>query len=181
MSERIENLSQFSDYETITVKVPEDGNKVHRIRFKPEQGLGVLFPEYSLYLVDENGNNVDLASIGEKGKYRLYEVEGNDFTLGVRFESTKKRIYMFIGIIIGIILAVIIVIIIVIVILSRKKNKISNAINVIANKVTEKIESKEQLFYDDSKDENNVKKNEDKENNDINNSGKNENDGDESM
>lgn len=181
MSERIESLSKFSDYETITVKVPEDGNKVHRIRFKPELGLGVLFPEYSLYLVDENGNNVDLASIGEKGKYRLYEVEGNDFTLGVRFESTKKRIYMFIGIIIGIILAVIIVIIIVIVILSRKKNKISNAINVIANKVTERIESKEQLFYDDSKDENNVKKNEDKENNDINNSGKNENDGDESM
>ncbi|SCY70677.1 hypothetical protein [Butyrivibrio sp. INlla14] len=179
ISERIESLSQFSDYETITVKVPEDGNKVHRIRFKPELGPHVLFPEYSLYLVDENGNKVDLASIGEKGKYRLYEVEGDDFTIGVRFESTKKRIYMFIGLVIGIILAVIIVIIIVIVVLSRKKNKISDAINVIANKVTEKIESKEQLFYDDSKEENNVKKNEDKENNDMNSSDNTETDADE--
>ncbi len=44
------------------------------------------------------------------------------------------------------------ILILVIVLIKRNKRKISGAINNIAQNVSQKIESKEQLFYDDSRD-----------------------------
>lgn len=155
LSGNVSELKKLKDYERVRVIIPDDGRKVHRMRFKPDTVLNKAFEGFAIYMVSENGGEevlTPLGSTGEMGQYKIYEVEGNELTFDVKFDNASKRIYFFISIIIAVVVALAVILILVIVLIKRNKRKISGAINNIAQNVSQKIESKEQLFYDDSRD-----------------------------
>lgn len=155
LSGNVSELKKLKDYERVKVIIPDDGRKVHRMRFKPDTVLNKAFEGFAIYLVSENGGEevlTPLGSTGEMGQYKIYEVEGNELTFDVKFDNASKRIYFFISIIIAVVVALAVILILVIVLIKRNKRKISGAINNIAQNVSQKIESKEQRFYDDSRD-----------------------------
>ncbi len=152
------DIHEFKDYERITLVIPDDGKKVHLMRFKPDSQRNIAFDGFDIYLVSGSGENEVLTlldSIGEMGAYKTYEVEGNELVFDVKFDNAPKRIYLFVGIIVAIVVAIAIILILIIVLIKRNKRKISGAISNLAQNVSQKIESKEQLFYDDSQAENN--------------------------
>ena len=154
-SGNVSELKELKDYERIKVTIPDDGKKVHQMRFRPDSVLNKAFERFDLYLISGNGENEALtllASTGEMGMYKTYQVEGNEFTFDVKFDNSPKRIYFFISIIIAVVVAVIVIVVLIIVLIKRNKRKISGAISNIAQNVSQKIENKEQLFYDDSQD-----------------------------
>ena len=147
------DTSSFEDYETIKLSIPSDGQSSHVIRFRPQKTLYDAWEEFSVYKMNDDGSTVLLNSLGEMGQYQTYEVEGNDITLNIRFEKSSDRLKKIIMIAIAAVVLLVIVIIASIVIIKRNKGKVSETINRVAQNVSQRIENKEQLFYDDSKEE----------------------------
>ena len=87
------------------------------------------------------------------GAYSTYDIEGNEFTLKVKFPkaglAVSKFKYMLIAaIIIGLLLIAFMIFGII-----RGGKKAPKIFRRIARKLSQKIEDKEQIFYDDSEDD----------------------------
>ncbi len=161
ISKDISEFKDLRDYETINLKIPDDGNATHKIRFKPNTSISDIFKNVDVYLV-EGGKSVLLEKTGTLGKYNTYEVPGNDVTLDIKFNNAEKELYKIYGIVIGVVILVLILIIVFIVQATRYGKRLPKFFRRIKTDVTHKIETKEQLFYDDSKEEKKEKKEEKK-------------------
>ena len=149
----------LKDYETLEVTIPSDGQRVHQIRFRPISDVtisidllkGYLGDEYRLYQI-KNGERVLLTPTGSMGKYSTFDIEGNNFTLSLDVgdaSGATNKIAIFFVIIF---LVIVVLIAFVVILVSKNRKHVPRIIKKVADKVSAKIESKEQLFYDDSKD-----------------------------
>lgn len=164
-----ENVSAHLDnYETLKVKIPDDGQKTHQIRFRAINNYADLVNEFggllgakpTLYQVVE-GKRFPLEKTGTIGEYSLYNIDGNEFMLSLSIEGAKSAAVT-IMIIIGIVFILLIVLFIVVVnIIKRHGGNVPKIFNGFIIKMSERIENKEQLFYDESKESENNKVSED--------------------
>lgn len=150
----------LKEYETIDVTVPDDGQMVHQIRFRPISEVttsidllkGYLGDEYRLYQI-KDGEKVLLTPTGTMGKYSTYDIEGNKFTLsldvGDASGATSKLAVFFVIVF----LLVVALIAVGVILLTKNSRHVPKIFKKVVSKVSARIESKEQLFYDDSKDE----------------------------
>ncbi len=152
--------ANLDNFETLKVTVPNDGQSIHQIRFKAINIYaelasvlgGKLGSEPTLYLVD-NGVRTELTKTGTMGGYSTYEVPGNEFTLSVSIEGARS-VAVIIAVVAAVVVLLLIVLLIVIVnVIKRHGGNVPKIFNGFIIKVSEKIENKEQLFYDDSKEE----------------------------
>ena len=149
----------FENFETIKVTVPDDGEKTHMVRFKSQNEvtealnfLGqYLGGAYHLKLL-KDGNYVDLKPSGTMGKYQVYEIEGNEFTLSVDVSDAKKTGLRMIGIAVVVLIILIAALVFMFIFIRKHRAKGAKVINRVVKKVSDRIESKEQIFYDDSRD-----------------------------
>ncbi|SFP93610.1 hypothetical protein SAMN04487928_11281 [Butyrivibrio proteoclasticus] len=147
--EKVANIKDLVKYETAVVEIPDDGASVHDVRIKPLVELAKGFKEYDVYLV--NGDEqILLEKKGKLGNYNIYEIEGNSFTLDIKFNGADKAVYLVILGIVGIIAGILLIIILIIVFIVRHGGKLPGILNKIGGKISEKIENKEQIFYDES-------------------------------
>ena len=145
----ITNLKDFEDYETINLKIPDDGKTVHQVRFSPQDNLADIFEGVDLYLIDGD-NRTLLEKKATLGKYDIYEIEGNDLTLSVRFSNAQKRIGLVIAILVAIVIVLLAIFVLTVFLFARAGKKLPGVLNRLTKDVTKKIESKETIFYDDS-------------------------------
>ena len=147
------------DVVKLEVEIPEDGSSKHQIRFKPDPASYKYTDDNYIVYQMIGDERVPLTQTGKMGKYRTYEIEGNEFTLVVGLEGfhvpfAKMRVYIIVAIIV-----LLIIIITIILIIKAHGKKLSQAVKGIREGVQEKIESKEQIFYNDEEE---TKKSEDK-------------------
>ena len=150
----------LKNYETLEVTVPDDGQNVHQIRFRPISEAtvaidllkGYFGDEFRLYQI-KNGEKVLLTPTGTMGKYRTYDIEGDKFTLsldvGDASGATSKLAIFFVVVF----LLVVALIATAVIILTKNRKHVPKIYKKVVSRVSAKIESKEQLFYDDSKDQ----------------------------
>lgn len=150
----------LKDYETLEVTVPDDGQNVHRIRFRPISEAtvaidllkGYLGDEYRLYQI-KNGEKVLLTPTGTMGKYSTYDIEGNKFTLSLDVGDASGATSKLAVIFVIVFLLVVALIATAVILLTKNSRHVPKIFKKVVSKVSAKIESKEQLFYDDSKDQ----------------------------
>ena len=155
------SFSDFLDnYEILTVKVPDDGNSVHQIRFRLRDDLGklsellpgVFKEQHVLYLV-KGDERIRLEKTGTMGGYSTYDIEGNEFVVSIGIYNSDKVLVLMIAALVAAVLLTIIILIIVIWNIRKHSKKLPKALKELKTSVSEKIENKEQLFYDDSQDD----------------------------
>ena len=87
------------------------------------------------------------------GKYKTYDIEGNNVTLSLNFEGLIWSTYKGYALIFVLILAALGAFVFMVGYTSKHKKKIPRAFKKIRKKVSARIESKEQIFYDDEQEE----------------------------
>lgn len=147
----------LKDYETLEVTVPNDGQAVHQIRFRPISEVtasidllkGYLGDKYRLYQI-KDGEKVLLTPTGTMGKYSTYDIEGNKFTLVLDVGDASGATSKIAAIFVVIFLIVVALIAVVAILITINSKHVPRIFKKVVDKVSAKIESKEQLFYDDS-------------------------------
>ena len=148
------------EYERLSVKVPADGAKVHQIRFKPINEVSEIaekltiksLEDFDLYLLDGEKKTL-LKKTGKMGAYTTYEVEGNEFTIELVYNNINVFAERMIIIMIAVLVIILVLFIIAIIQIIRHGGKLSQFAKGLRAKVSRKIESKEQIFYDDSEED----------------------------
>ena len=92
-----------------------------------------------------------LEPTGTTGKYSTYEIEGNDFTLSLDVAGVRHTANRIIAIGFVIFALFLILIIVGIVYIKKSGKHVPRLLRRFVKKVSRKIESKEQIFYDESK------------------------------
>ena len=142
----------LKNYTTLKVTVPDDGETVHTVRYKPLSKINDALGSFEVYLVNGEEEQL-LTKTGEMGEYSTYDIEGNEFTLKVKFPkaglAVSKYKYMVIA---AIIIGLVFIALLVIAAICGSK-KVPKIFRRIARKLSKKIEGKEQIFYDDSEDD----------------------------
>lgn len=146
---KIRNLTSFG---TVNIVIPDDGQAVHQLRFRPDNPFYTINGDFTLYLLTDNGSK-KLTPTGTMGKYKTYTIEGNDVTLSLNFEGLIWSTYKGYALIFALLLAGIGAVVLVAGYTSKHKKQLPRAFKKIRKKVSAKIESKEQIFYDDDGDE----------------------------
>lgn len=149
----------LKDYETLDVTIPNDGQSVHQIRFRPISEAtiaidllkGYLGDQYRLYQI-KDGEKILLTPTGTMGKYSTYDIEGNKFTLSLDVGDAKGATGKIAAFFVAIFLLVVVLIAVAVILITKHTRHVPKIINKLISKVSARIESKEQLFYDDSKD-----------------------------
>ena len=153
-----ENSNELEEMEIIELTIPDDGQKVHQIRFKPDNDYNDFFGkfakltgagEYALYEVTEN-TRIKLSPTGKMGAYSTYELEGNKLTLSYGIENVDNLGLIIIAIFLLAIVLIIVIIIIVVNIIKRHGGKVPKLLGIFVMKVSDKIENKESIFFDDT-------------------------------
>ena len=146
--ERVADLEQIESFETISLVIPDDGNKVHQIRFRPNSRFYDVSEDYVLYQVTKD-SKIALAPTGEVGEYKTFEIEGNDVTLMLDFEGINRTVFRY-GILIVVSLVALLVIIILLILYTKKHGrKLPVFFKFIKKNVSERIENKEQIFFNE--------------------------------
>lgn len=146
---KIRNLTSFG---TVNIIIPDDGQTVHQLRFRPDNAFYETNGDFTLYLLTENGSK-KLKPTGTMGKYKTYDIEGNNVTLSLNFEGLIWSTYKGYALIFVLILAALGAFVFMVGYTSKHKKKIPRVFKKIRKKVSARIESKEQIFYDDEQDE----------------------------
>ncbi len=159
------NEDQGSDdsitlYEKLDVTVPDDGSNSHRIRFRPQDDLIELVGKIGkytdarmlLYMETESGLQ-ELKSIDKMGAYDIYEIEGNSFSLVYGYKGFNKLGNIMLYVAIAVVVIILLLVILNIYLFVKHRHKAKQMITDVKEKFTTKIDSKEQRFYDDSKEE----------------------------
>ncbi len=144
--------------EKLDVTVPDDESQSHKVRFKPVDDYSELISskigkfsnvDFALFLETDDGMR-ELKPSGTMGKYRVYDIEGNNFSLLYGYRGVAKLGILLYVLAILVIILILAIIVINIVLIIRNHNKAKKMLEDVREKVTAKIDSKEQLFYDDS-------------------------------
>ena len=143
---------KIQNYGTMHLVIPDDGSSEHTIRFKPNNYLTENGQEYTLYqIVDEE--YIELASEGNMGEYKLYNIAGNEVDLAYGYNSSRNRIIsIVVAIVIGAIIVFFVLVIITVIMAKKHGRLIPKMFRKAKKEISKKIESKEQLFYDESND-----------------------------
>jgi len=141
----------LKNYTTLKVTVPDDGEKIHKVRYKPTKKIDEALGEHEVYLVSGEKEQL-LKKTGEMGEYDIYDVEGNEFILNVRFPKAGFAVSKFKYMIGAAVIAGLLFIAIVVLGIIRGGKKAPKLFRRIARKLSQRIEGKEQIFYDDSDD-----------------------------
>ncbi|MCR4989263.1 MAG: hypothetical protein K6A38_00160 [Lachnospiraceae bacterium] len=146
--------------ETWSIKIPDDGNEVHQLRYLPNETTRLeklkKLEEIGLYIY-EDGEWVELKSTGMMGRYYTYNVSGNNIMIRSKVNNIHKisRVIIVLAIIAGVLLAA--GIILTSVFFNRKKKKIAKAAKKIKNAAIEAVSnmgSSNDIFYHGKEDEN---------------------------
>ena len=152
------NNSSLDEMEIIELTIPDDGQDVHQIRFKPDNDYNQVLEifgklasstEYALYEVTEN-TKVKLTPTGKMGAYSTYELEGNTHTLSYGVSNAQNIGFIIIAIFLLAFVLIIVIIIIVVNIIKRHGGKVPKIFGRFVMKVSDRIENKETIFFDDT-------------------------------
>ena len=150
--------SSLDEMEIIELTIPDDGQDVHQIRFKPDNDYNQVLEifgkfasstEYALYEVTEN-TKVKLTPTGKMGAYSTYELEGNTHTLSYGVSNAQNIGFIIIAIFLLAFVLIIVIIIIVVNIIKRHGGKVPKIFGRFVMKVSDRIENKETIFFDDT-------------------------------
>jgi hypothetical protein len=149
--------NSLSEIEILELKIPDDGQETHQIRFKPTQDFEFFFGKFgkfaggdiALYQLTDK-TKLQLEPTGKMGKYSTYNLAGNELTLSYGVVGAKNIGLLIIALVVAAIVLVIVVIIITVNIIKRHGGKVPRIFNRFIMKVSDKIENKEQIFYDDT-------------------------------
>ena len=153
-----ENSTELDEMEIIELTIPDDGQDIHQIRFRPDSGYNGfvdLFSkftgagDYALYEVTDT-TRVKLEPTGKMGAYSTYELEGNTHTLSYGISNPNNVGLIIIAIFLLAIVLIIVIIIIVVNIIKRHGGKVPRLFGIFVMKVSDKIENKESIFFDDT-------------------------------
>lgn len=140
---------------TFKVKIPDDGQKTHQIRFHPIlDGNERQKNSYTIYQVLDDDTVMKLKKTGEFGIYDLYNVEGNQITLMVVHTGLRKDFFKGAAGIIAAVFGIAFLVIVLLKLFSKHGEKIPVIHDKIKGRVITTINNKEQLFYDESAEEN---------------------------
>ena len=148
----------LDDMEIIELTIPDDGQDVHQIRFKPDNDYNQVLEifgkfakatDFALYEVTEN-TKVKLEPTGKMGAYTTYELEGNKHTLSYGVSNAEHIGFIIIAIFLLAFVLIIVIIIIVVNIIKRHGGKVPKIFGRFVMKVSDRLENKEQIFYDDT-------------------------------
>ena len=143
--------------ETWNIKIPDDGNAIHQLRYVPgDTTVLEKLGKTGLYLY-ENGNWTELESTGSVGKYQTYEITGNNVTIQSRITNINRLSKTLV--IAGVAVAIILVIILILTarVWQRKKKGIAKAAKKIGKAAIEAVSnigSQNDIFYHGCEDEN---------------------------
>jgi hypothetical protein len=152
------NNSSLDEMEIIELTIPDDGQDVHQIRFKPDNDYNQVLEifgkfasstDYALYEVTEN-TKVKLTPTGKMGAYSTYELEGNTHTLSYGVSNAQNIGFIIIAIFLLAFVLIIVIIIIVVNIIKRHGGKVPKIFGKFVMKVSDRIENKETIFFDDT-------------------------------
>ncbi len=152
------NNSSLDEMEIIELTIPDDGQDVHQIRFKPDNNYNQVLEvfgkfasstDYALYEVTEN-SKVKLTPTGKMGAYSTYELKGNTHTLSYGVSNAQNIGFIIIAIFLLAIVMIIVIIIIIVNIIKRHGGKVPKIFRRFVMKVSDRIENKETIFYDDT-------------------------------
>ena len=152
------NNSSLDEMEIIELTIPDDGQDVHQIRFKPDNDYNQVLEifgklasstDYALYEVTEN-TKVKLTPTGKMGAYSTYELEGNTHTLSYGVSNAQNIGFIIIAIFLLAFVLIIVIIIIVVNIIKRHGGKVPKIFGRFVMKVSDRIENKETIFFDDT-------------------------------
>lgn len=152
-------IQEKGAFETVHLVIPDDGNNVHQLRYKPNNKFYELNKNFTLF-EKEGDEQIILASTGTMGKYKTYDIEGNDVTFYITYEGIKGQAYKYFAIVIVAVVVFIILVILTIISAHRHGRRLPKLFNKIKKNVSEKIESKEQLFYNEDQEKDDVSKKE---------------------
>ncbi len=150
--------SSLDEMEIIELTIPDDGQDVHQIRFKPDNDYNQVLEvfgkfasstDYALYEVTEN-TKVKLTPTGKMGAYSTYELEGNTHTLSYGVSNAQNIGFIIIAIFLLAFVLIIVIIIIVVNIIKRHGGKVPKIFGRFVMKVSDRIENKETIFFDDT-------------------------------
>lgn len=142
------SVTDFLDnYEILKVTVPDDGKKVHQIRFRLRDQLAdisellpVLFKEqHVLYLV-QGDERIRLEKTGTMGGYSTYDIEGNEFTLSIGIYNSDKLVFIVVAGLITVVLLILIILILIIVSIRKHGGKLPKIFRSVTSTVSEKKE-----------------------------------------
>lgn len=152
------NNSSLDEMEIIELTIPDDGQDIHQIRFKPDNDYNQVLEifgkfasstDYALYEVTEN-TKVKLTPTGKMGAYSTYELEGNTHTLSYGVSNAQNIGFIIIAIFLLAFVLIIVIIIIVVNIIKRHGGKVPKIFGRFVMKVSDRIENKETIFFDDT-------------------------------
>ncbi len=147
----------LSNYETLKVTVPKDGYGTHKVRFKPINDYATVHDIFSNYLGGKislyqirDGERILLEPSETMGKYNIYDIEGDEFTLALDVSAIKNTVNRLLTLAVVILVLVLVLIIVIIIVIKKSGKHVPRLMRRFVSKVSTKIENKEQLFYDDS-------------------------------
>ena len=88
-------INGVTDYETLKLTIPDDGQSKHQIRFKSSILLGDVEYGPQLFVAAADGKENALKPTGKIGNYNTYEVDGNDLFINVRFTGNERVAYKY--------------------------------------------------------------------------------------
>lgn len=140
-------INGVTDYESIKLVIPDDGQKTHQIRFKSTIELGDISYAPELFVIGSNGSETSIVPTGKMGNYNTYEVDGNDLNIAVRFTGKERVAYKYLFLLAMVLFAASLRFVINGIIKFRRR--MHKTIITGKDTVAARIRSKEQIFYND--------------------------------
>ncbi|MCR4787365.1 MAG: hypothetical protein K5888_02145 [Lachnospiraceae bacterium] len=142
--------------ETWSIRIPDDGSTTHQLRYyNRETESYEKIVDLDLY-VKENGEWKKLDNTGSIGRYRTYEVTGNNIMIQARINDFHRLRKMIIAAIVTGVILLLIAGILIFRFFARKKKNIAKAAKTIRKAAIEAVSnigSQNELFYHGEEDE----------------------------
>ena len=136
--------------ETWHITIPDDGNDIHTIRYLPDKESDLeKIEKIGLYIYEDNEWK-EIESTGSMGRYKTYQVKGNNLILQTRIKNISRINRAVIAAIIICICTVILIIYLISKFFYIKRKKIAKTAQKIgeaAKEAAQNIGNKNQIFY----------------------------------
>ena len=155
----IDDEGKFKDIdgilETWSIRIPDDGSETHQLRYyNGDTESFEKIVKQDLYIYD-NGEWKKLESTGNVGKYRTYEITGNNIMIQARIDNYYKLRKMVIVLVVSGIVILIVAGTLIAGFLRKKKKKIASAAKNISKAAIEAVRdigSQNEIFYHGAED-----------------------------
>lgn len=156
--DRLEETNDITDvdidtgiYESWTIKIPDDGQETHRLRYHINDSFDDEKWQDSIIAYEyENGDWKELESTGTMGSYLTYDIKGNNVRLRMQVKNLERRYHLLMALIILGGILVVAVFVIVLIMLFKKRRKIAGAAKALHEKTQNAVHNmggQNQLFY----------------------------------